>query len=270
MAWFDRHRGARGVEEAREELDRALAGSGLLVVVDAASGPTGLRRYLVRFEDRAGRLRVTGLDAVQLPEGGGPPSAPAFDANAAALERALESFRRALPPPFSFGRGALAVVRDDRGLELDLHFDEDADALTLGSLRKLKGRSTPVEDPGYLKALAAWESRIAPVRDRWILPRPGETWTLENGVLHIEGPAGPRSLPAEPLARYTPKSGAFEWLLDAPAGEEAPFVEPELIVEPGQAMELAMFAAARLGRVGVFQGDLADKPPGLLFATLRE
>lgn len=270
MAWFDRHRGSRASAEARADLDAALAASGLLGVLDAASGRTGLRRYVVRVEDRGGHLRVSGLDAQQLPQGGGPPSASTFDANVGAIERALATFRARLPAPFTFTAAVIGVVRDDGGLDVDLRFDEDTAELTLEKLRKVKGATTPVEHPAYQKALAAWESRIAPVRARWMVPRPGETWTLEAGTLRVQGPLGERTFSAEPLARFTPKSGRFEWLLERPAGDEPPFVEPDLDIEPSHAMELAVFAAARLGRAGVFQGDLDDKPPGVLFAALRE
>jgi predicted nicotinamide N-methyase len=48
----------------------------------------------------------------------------------------------------------------------------------------------------------------------------------------------------------------FEWLLDSPAGEEAPFVEPSFFLDLASAIELVCFAAVRIGAAGVVQGTL--------------
>jgi hypothetical protein len=59
----------------------------------------------------------------------------------------------------------------------------------------------------------------------------------------------------------------FSWLLTDPAGEEAPFVEPDVWVDLSGATELACFAACRLGCTGVFQGELETGQQ--FFAGLR-
>lgn len=271
MSWFDRNRGELSVEDAWRCLGDAVEAAGLGPALHAAAGPQGLRRFVVRFELRRGRPRVTGLDSEPLVKGGGPPTPETFDAHVGAVEKALAKLQRALPAPFSFDRGAVGFVRGD-GDELDLsfRFDEDADAFVLAELPLPTGAPSPVEDPRYVRALAAWEGRIAPVRARWLVPGRGETWALEEGRLTLVGPGGERVLSAEPIAHYWPRGSRFEWLVAEPVGEEPPFVEPVLTVAANAAMELAVFAAARLKRAGVFQGEIEGNRGEILFAALRD
>lgn len=268
MAWFDRHLGEEDPRVAWERLGRVLDSTGLTPALDAASGPRGLRRFIVRFEVRGLAPRVVGLDADTLARGGGPPNPAAFDANIGAVEAALRALRTRLGA-WSFVRGAVGVVRDDTGeLSLSFRFDEDVDDFGVADLHEPEGKGAPNEDPAYLKALGVWDARIAPIRARWLLPRADDAWTLEDGRLLVHGADGERAFLAEPIATWRAKDGLFAWMLDTPAGEEAPFVEPELTVEVNGAMELAVFAAARLGRVGLFQGELESGET--LFAGLRE
>lgn len=271
MSWFDRNRGELPIEEAWTRLGDVVEASGVGPALHAAAGPQGLRRFVVRFEVRAGKPRVTGLDAEPLPKGGGPPTAATFDAHVGAVEKALSRIHRGFPAPFVFDRGAIGFVRGDTDeLDLSFRFDEDADALRLADLPMPTGQPSPVEDPRYVRALSAWEGRIGPVRARWLVPGRGEAWVLEDGRLTLAGPGGERVLPAEPIARYWPRGNRFEWLVATPVGEEPPFVEPVLTVAMNAAMELAVFAAARLKRVGVFQGEIEGGRGEILFAALRD
>jgi hypothetical protein len=267
MAWFDRLRGDLDVDEAARRLSAAVDKSKIAAALAVASGPRGLRRYVVRFEVKVGRPRIVGIDTAPLPWGGGPPSPAAFDAGAAAVEAALQTLRVHMPAPFTWSRGAVGVLRDGTGaFGLAFRFDEDADSFRLEELPAPLGDSDPMEDPAYQRALAAWDGQIASVRARWLRPGPDEAWSLENGTLRLEGPDGTRVLAAEPLATFA--DGQLSWLVEKPVADEAPFVTPELPVELAGAMELAVFAAARLGRAGVFSGDLEGG--GTLFAALRE
>lgn len=271
MTWFDRNRGELSTEEAWQRLGAVVEQAGMSRALHVAAGLHGLRRFVVRFELRAGRPRVTGLESEPLPKGGGPPTPAAFDAGVSGVEAALARLHRGLPAPYTFDRGAVGVLRgDDAVLSLAFRFDEDADTYRLAELPLPTGAAYPLEDPAYAKALAAWEARIAPVRARWLVPGREEGWSLEGGRLDLRGPAGTRRIAAEPIASYWPRGNRFEWLLEKPAGEEAPFVEPVLTLELGAAMELAVFAAARLGRVGIFQGTLEGEREEQLFAGLKE
>jgi hypothetical protein len=261
MPWFDRHLHEDDLDDALRMLDRAVARARLAEALDAASGPYGLRRYGVRFELRNGKARVIGLDTAPLPRGGGPPAPDAFDRGARAVEGAIDALRKALPAPWSFERGVVAYLRNADGTRaLALRFDEDADAFRLDELRQPRGEPHPLEDPAYARALAAWDARIAPLRARWTVAS-GE-WSLNGGHLALEG----RKVRAVPLATHT--DGRFAWLVDQPVAEEAPFVEPEVVAPFSDAAALALFAAARLGCVGVFQGALEGG--GVLFVGLRD
>lgn len=271
MSWFDRSRGELPPEEAWARLGAVVEQAGVSKALHLAAGVHGLRRFVVRFELRGGRIRVTGLESEPLPKGGGPPAAAAFDAHIGGVEAALGALHRRMPAPFSFERGLVGVVRGGDGvIELAFRFDEDADTFRLAELPPPDGAPNPVEDPHYVKALAAWEGRIAPVRARWLTPGRDDTWALEDGRLTVTGPAGARALPAEPIAVYWPRGSRFEWLTPEPVGEEAPFVEPVLTVETSAAMELAVFAAARLRRAGVFQGTVEGERGDIVFLALKE
>lgn len=261
MTWFDRHAG----EDARAFFGRLAAvvdESGLEAAINAASGPIGLRRFVVRGEVREGRVRVSAMEGPQLPKGGGPPAPAAWATGVGGVETALTKLRRSLPRGVEFSEFALGVVRHEEGRpELNVRFDEDVKSLKVGELPAPTGTPAPTEDPAYLRALAAWSSRVDEVRGRFTIAR-GD-WSLNSGRLDD----GERRLQATALASWHPAQRRFEWWLDRPAGEEAPFVEPDLVVDLAGAIELACFAAARIDGTGVFQGTLETGV--LLFVGLR-
>lgn len=251
MAWFDRHV-LDDPARAAHRLDQAVVKAGVPAALEAASGRFGRRRFLVRFATRGGAVRIRDLDSETLPDGGGPPPAALFAAAASRIETALTTLRRILPPPFTFESGAVGVLRARGPLTLAFRFDEDAQGWSLRDLARPKGPADPVEDPRYLRALTAWESRIAPVRLRWTIGT--EPWTYAEGRIDL----GDRSLTASPLAAWSRVDGRFTWALEEPVGDEAPFVEPDLEVELNGALELAAFAAAKLGYTGGFQAEGED------------
>ncbi|MES2642802.1 MAG: hypothetical protein V4850_25185 [Myxococcota bacterium] len=271
MSWFDRNRGEEPPEEAWARLGAVVDQSNVAAAVHTASGLAGLRRYVLRFEARGTRVRVTGLESEALPRGGGPPDPSAFAAHVGAVEAALALLLKRFPRPFTFERGAIGVSRGgDAEIGLSFRFDEDADTYTLAELPIPTGEPNPIEDPRYVKALAAWEGRIAPVRARWLVPGREDAWTLDGARLTITGPAGNRVLGADPIALYWPQGNRFEWLVETPVGDEPPFVEPVLTTAMSGAMELAVFAAVRMKRVGVFQGGIGSEKGEVLFVALRD
>jgi hypothetical protein len=248
MAWFDRQLGDGAVDAAMAALDAAVERAGLLAALEAASGPYGLRRFVVRFEVRGVGVKLLGVETAELPRGGGPPAW--FDAHARAVEQALVALRRGLPSPWAFREGAVGFVRgNDPSRSLVLRFDEDAAAFGLAELPTPSGEPWPPEDPAYVRALAAWDGRIAPVRAAWAVADADEDWSIAEG--RLERPGRP---PARVVVLAVLDGDAFTWSLDEPAGEESPFCEPDMMLPYATAIELAMFAAARLGCVGGFQG----------------
>lgn len=256
MSWFDRCCGDDDPAEAWDRLNAAVTRSGVDAALAAAAGRRGLRCFVVRFELRGGRARVTELLSEPLRQGGGPPPPAAFDQAVPAIEAGLAALRKALPPRFAFERGAVAFVRDGKGVvDLRFRFDEDADTFGLAEVKSPGGEPHPVEEPAYLRALRQWESGLARVRARWEVGRDDEPWRFTGGKLHVGG-ATPR--PGEALATWTPKNERFEWLLGEPAGEEAPFVEPVLSLTLSEAVEVVALAAARRRDHSVFQGVIDD------------
>ena len=236
---------------------------------DAACGPRGLRRLVARFGRQGARFRLRALETERLPSGG-PPDPRAWEQAIPRLEQFVERFAQSLPEGCTFDRAAIGVVRDDDAWpHLSIRLDADADRYALPEVRMPKGEGMPVEDAAYLRALEAWTPRVHAVRARWITPSPGERWEITGGRLRLTGVLE-RSLPATPLATWVPRTGDFTWLLDAPAGSEAPFRRAELALELGPALELVSFAAARLQATGVFQGGLDHPPEVQVFAAVRE
>jgi hypothetical protein len=250
MSWFDRLAGDDAAAFFRR-LTTALDVAGVPVAVEAACGPFGLRRFVVRADVREGRVRLGPVESLPLPKGGGPPSANAWAAGVPALEAALTKFRRSLPPSAAFTEVALGVVRGaDTPLDLSFRFDEDATGLRPTELPVPAGDGHPTDDPAYLRALAGWAPRIDGMRASFSLTR-GE-WSLAEGRFSD----GERRVPAMAMASWHPGQRRFEWLLDSPAGEEAPFVEPSFFLDLASAIELVCFAAVRIGAAGVVQGTL--------------
>ncbi len=261
MSWFDRHAGD-DPEALYERLREAVAASGLEDALAAASGLTGHRRYVLRAEVREGRIRVVSVEGPTLPRGGGPPAATAWAANSSVVDAALNRLRRLLPRGVDVAAVAVGVVRHAEGpLGLSVRFDEDAPALSVGQLPTPTGDPSPTEDPAWLRVLAAWSTRIDEMRSRFVVAK-GD-WTLSAGRLDD----GERRVTATALGSWHGGQRRFEWLLASPAGDEAPLVEPALIVDLAGAIELVCFAAAKLGATGVFQGTL---PTGdLVFLAVR-
>jgi hypothetical protein len=252
VTWFDRQAGA-DPQDAAVRLDAAVAKSKLMAVLEQACGRFGRRRFVVRFEAPRGAARVVGLESELLPGGGGPPPPAAFDVSVPKIEAALRTLRTALPPGFHFSRGAIGVLRAmDGPIVVSFRFDEDAGGYALRDLMVPRGATSPVEHPDYLRELAKWETRIGVLRDHWAVAQ--AEWSYTPGALVHDGDRRE----ALAIGRWTPKTGRYAWLLEKPAGEEMPFVEREVAVEMGGALELSTFAAARLGWGGLFQGETAD------------
>ena len=265
MGWFERYAGGEKAEAVWDRLQKLVGRAGIVEAVRVASGPIGLRRYVVRFEMRGGRLRLTEMEAGKVPGGGGPPTVATFDAGAAGIESAMSALRGSLKPELAFTSGALGVVRDADGeVALSFQFDEEAEGFTPEALDMPSGPPAPTEDPAYLRALRDWDARIGPVRANWRVA--DGTWSLNAGALRFDDG---RALRVETLATFQPPSGRFAWLLTKPAGEEAPFVEQDLTVDLAGAMELAVFAATRMGCIGAFQGVTDGAGGTILFAGIK-
>ncbi len=269
MAWFDRYRGDMEPRAAFDALMLAWGRTELPEVLHRLCGPPGLRRFVLRFQDTPRGLRVTGLESEGVKGGGGPPPPQTASAVLPEVERGLLGLRNALPSPFRFERGAIGVIRDATGpLDITIRLDEDGDAFRLAILRAPKGPGVPVDDPGYLRALTAWSEQANKVRGGWKICRAGQTFQIEGHRLTIFTGDDSESLVVTLLGTWDGRHDRFTWLVDKPVSGEAPFVEPELTIALGQVTELVAFAAAKLGALGVFQGDTEDAAI-TVFAAIR-
>ncbi len=281
MGWFLRQAGDHDRAQLTAALNTAVDDSGLLDALDHAAGRGGLRRFVIQFQHRGGRARLLSLDTEPLASGG-PPDGTTFDARGPGLERVVEDLARRLPPGFEFERLHVGFVRDQLAatsgpsggptaspVEVSLRFDEDCAGFSLGSLRQPQGKGSVVETAAYQRALGQWTQQMSEVQRGWIQPAPGEEWWLDGNTLHLGAEQG-RRLIVEPIASFVPSTGDFTWLLERVAGPEEPFREREHRLELERVIELVLFAGARLGHRGVFQGE-AEEPAGVLFfAGVRE
>ena len=269
MAWFDRYRGDLEPREAFDALTRAWARSGLEDILDRLCGAPGLRRFVLRFQETPRGFRVTSLESEAVKAGGGPPPPQAADAALPDVEKGLAALRAALPAPFRFERGAIGLVRDSEGpLDVTLRLDEDSDAFTLAQLRAPRGVGVAVDDPGYLHALNAWSEQANRVRSGWKMCRRGQTFQIDGHRLTVSEDGASESLLVTVLGTWDGRHNRFNWLVDAPIADDAPFVQPELTLTLAQVTELMAFAGARLGAIGVFQGD-TDGDAVTVFAAIR-
>lgn len=252
MAWFDRHAGG-DIATFAEVLDTCVAESGVVGAISACAGAVGLRRFVVRVEVVAGRVKLVDLDAPRLTRGGGPPPSGMFDAGLGELQLALGRLWKSLPETARFSSAAVGFVRS-AGEEpvISFRFDEDVVGFTASKLPEPKGACAPLEDPAYVKALASWTTRVDEVRGYWRVAR--GPWMFESSRIDD----GERMMHATALGTWHTAQQRFTWLLETPAGEETPFVEPDVATDLGGAMELAAFAAARIGCIGVFSGSLEN------------
>ena len=86
MGWFERQLEGRAPEDVEKEHGRYLRAAGVDRAIDALNGPYGVRRYIIRFGENEGRVRVSDIEAVPLSCGGGPPPFGELDPPHASVE----------------------------------------------------------------------------------------------------------------------------------------------------------------------------------------
>lgn len=242
MPWFDRHCGDASPVDAHARLNDAVNRSGLLAALERACGRPGLRRFILRFEAKGNRVRLRGVEAVPLAEGGGPP--PSLDS--ADLEAALARLRTFTPADWRFSAGALGVVRDGDGrMDVSFRYDEDTVGFTVESLRWPGGPANPVERPVVQKLLDQWAARMGSLA--WTVAE--DAWQLEAGNLRYRG----TSQPADILATW--RDGLLSWYVEN--SEDLAFRDA-ITVDFASATEIVRLAAAQMGASGGFEGEAED------------
>jgi len=256
MTWFERQLNGRSAEEVELEHGRFLRAAGVDRAIDALSGPFGVRRYVVRFGESSGKVRVSELDTVALSCGGGPPAPDPTGERIAKLERALTALHRNMSTGPGWETGAIAVLRNaEGGTDLMPLFDEDAAEARLAELPNPGPPGHPLETPDYQRLLAEHEAQLAAVHGE--TARLGRTWSEwsvseDDQSLELVFESGPRRYKCQTLATFEPGKHWFEWEVEEPLFPDDVFSWAGFTADLDPAIELGMLATARLGAAWLF------------------
>ena len=150
MGWFDRQLSGREPEDLEDELGRFVRASGVDRALTTICGPFGVRRFVIRFEQRGDVVTLTDLETHPLPMGGGPPDPRGAEEGIQPLEAAINRLHRNMSTSLPWTRGAVAVIRDALDqLEIMPLFDDDADDAALADLGLPEGPGHPLEGHAY-------------------------------------------------------------------------------------------------------------------------
>lgn len=256
MTWFDRQLNGRSPEEVELEHGRFLRAAGVGRALDALSGTFGVRRYVVRFGESGGQVRVSELETVALSCGGGPPAPDPTGERIAQLEKALTSLHRNMSTGPRWETGAIAVLRNSEGgTDLLPLFDEDAAESRLEDLPNPGPPGHPLETPEYRRLLAEHEAQMAAVHGE--TARLGRTWSEwavseDDQNLELVFESGVQRYKCRTLATFDPSKSWFEWEVEEPLFPNDVFSWAGFASDFDPAIELGMLATARLGAAWLF------------------
>ncbi len=275
MGWFERQAGQRDVAEVNREHARYIRASKVVECLDALAGPFGCRRFLVRFERRGGRVRVTEIDAAALSWGGGPPPHDTEGRKHAALEQSLNRLHANMALGPSWQRGVFAYVRDAHGVtEVNPAFDEDSDGAELSALPVPGPPGHPLEDRTTTELLVIHRADIlrimAATRSKSV---DWDWWEVDDDTrltLHGTDPdVPPRSLKCLVLATHETRASRFTWHCPRPVGAAAVFETPTFASTLDASMELGFLCCAVLDAQWLFVQPYDDQGGQLLVAVFR-
>jgi hypothetical protein len=256
MTWFERQLNGRSTDEVELEHGRLLRAAGVDRALAALSGSYGVRRYVVRFGESGGQVRVSLVDTVPLSCGGGPPLRDPAGAKITKLERALTALHRNMSTNSAWETGAIAVLRNAEG-DTDLLplFDEDAADSLLVDLPNPGPPGHPLETPAYHRLVAEHEAQVAAVHGE--TARLGRTWTEwavseDDQSLELVFESGPRKYRCQTLGTFEPAKSWFEWEVEEPLFPDDVFSWAGFLADLDPCIELGMLATARLGAAWLF------------------
>ncbi len=258
MGWFERQLDGRTPEEVEREHGRYLRASAVDRALAQFSGPFGVRRYVVRFGETAGVVRISEVEALVLSCGGGPPAPDARGERLAHLEKTLTALHRNMSTGPVWETGAIGVLRNAEGAtDLLPLFDEDAAAAQLTDLPNPGPPGHPLETPEYQRVLADHEPRMDTVHGE--TARHGRSWNAwevedgdGDGTLVLESGGATRRYRCCTLGTFDPIKNWFEWQVESPLFEEDAFSWLAFHADWSAAMELGILTAARLSASWLF------------------
>jgi len=256
MTWFERQQNGRSPDEVELEHIRFLRAAGVDRALEAFSGSYGVRRYVVRFGEAKGQVRVSQVEAVALSCGGGPPAADPTGERVQRLEQSLTALYRNMSTGPRWETGAIAVLRNAEG-DTDVLplFDEDASEAKLADLPNPGPPGHPLETPEYINLLASHEAQMAAVHSETAgLGRTWSEWSVdeEDSRLELVFESGVRHYKCRPLATFEPRRNRFRWEVGEPLFPDDVFSWAEFSADLDPAIELCMLATARIGAVWLF------------------
>ena len=256
MTWFERQLNGRSPEEVDLEHGRFLRAAGVDRALHALSGTFGVRRYVVRFGESGGRVRVSQIDTVALSCGGGPPPPDAAGERISRLEKALTALHRNMSTGPKWDTGAVAVLRNSEGgTDVMPLFDEDAAEAKLEDLPNPGPPGHPLETPEYHRLLAEHEAQMASVHGETArLGREWNEWSVseDDQSLELVFDSGVRRYRCQTLATFEPGQSWFEWEVEQPLFPDDVFSWAGFLSDFDPAIELGMLATARLGADWLF------------------
>jgi hypothetical protein len=262
MGWFDRQLSGREPEDLEDELGRFVRASGVDRALTTICGPFGVRRFVIRFEQRGDVVTLTDLETHPLPMGGGPPDPRGAEEGIQPLEAAINRLHRNMSTSLPWTRGAVAVIRDALDqLEIMPLFDDDADDAALADLGLPEGPGHPLEGHAYREMVAANEAGMQAVHSETSRRRGSWTdWeiTADDQTLVLEQGTGSARLKTRVLGTYHPSSSRFAWATEAPLFDEQLYNTGSFSATLDAVMELGMSTAARLGSSWLFLETLGD------------
>lgn len=269
MGWFERQSMGRTESEIAQTQGRYLRAARVDQALETLAGPFGVRRFVVRFAEQNGRVRVQRIEAMPLKEGGGPPPPDPRGQRQAELEKALNRLHRNMSVGPRWKRGVLGYIRDrSDAVQLFPLFDEDVDIATLEKLPLPPPPGHPLEDPAYRKMIDNHEPRMARLQARTAMIGGGwDLWELDEGRLRLHYPDEVRRHRCRALGTLQPERGRFLWAVDEPLFSAPPaFTDKSFSADWNAANELGLLTTARLDGDWLFVGDLEDGR--VLFATV--
>jgi len=256
MGWFERQLQGQSPEEVELEHGRLLRAAGVDSALTQLSGPYGVRRYVVRFGETDGKVRVSEIEAVALSCGGGPPPVDPVGDRMVGLERSLQALHRNMSTSSRWETGAIAVLRNAEGATDILPlFDEDAAEAALSDLPNPGPPGHPLETPEYLGLIAAHEAQMVSVHaETSRLGRAWSEWDVseDDTSLALVFESGVQRYRCQTLATFNPSRSMFQWEVSEPLFQEDVFNWASFSAAMDPSIELGMLATARLGADWLF------------------
>ncbi len=256
MGWFERQLEGRAPEEVEKEHGRYLRAAGVDRAIDTLNGPYGVRRYIIRFGENDGRVRVSDIEAVPLSCGGGPPPRDPTGDRLMRLEKTLTALHRNMSTGPRWDTGAIGVLRNALGVsDLLPLFDEDASAAELVHLPNPGPPGHPLETPTYHQMIAAHEASLVRVHQETM--GRGNTWDEweiseeDNQLTLISGGRVGRHR-CQTLGTYNPSRHQYSWEVEEPLFTEDVFTWHVFQADLDPVVELGYLTAARLGASWLF------------------